>query len=44
MRAFGIEYLPVTVVVDRNGLVRAAGVKSSAIAPLLETVLAETAD
>ena len=44
MQAFGVEYLPVTFVVDRNGLVRAAGVKSTSIAPLLETVLAEPAD
>ncbi len=44
MRAFGVEYLPVTVVVDRNGLVRAAGVKSASIAPMLETVLAEPAN
>ena len=41
MRGFGVEFLPVTVVVDRNGVVRASGVRSSSVAPLVETLLAE---
>ncbi|MEY3023186.1 MAG: Thiol-disulfide oxidoreductase ResA [Planctomycetota bacterium] len=41
MREFGVEFLPATVVVDRNGMVRASGLKSGSVAPLLETLLAE---
>jgi hypothetical protein len=41
MRGFGVEFLPVTVVVDRNGVVRASGVKSGSVAPLVESLLAE---
>ena len=43
MQAFGVEYLPVTVVVDRNGRVRGAGVRSAKLAELIETLLAEAA-
>jgi len=41
MRAFGVNYLPATIVIDRAGVVRAAGIKSDKIAPLLEAILAE---
>jgi len=43
LHAFGVRYLPATVVIDRAGVVRAAGIKSDAVAPLVETMLAEPA-
>ena len=41
MQAFGVSYLPATVVVDRAGVVRAAGIKLDKVAPLVEAILAE---
>lgn len=41
MREFGVEFLPATVIVDRNGVVRASGIKSGSVAALLESLLAE---
>ncbi len=43
MQDFGVEYLPVTVIVDRNGRVRGAGVRSGKLSELVETLLAEAA-
>ncbi|MBI1302744.1 MAG: redoxin domain-containing protein [Phycisphaera sp.] len=42
-RAFGIDHLPATVLVDRAGVVRAAGVKPGRTKELLEKLLAEEA-
>jgi hypothetical protein len=42
-RAFGIDHLPATVLVDRAGVVRAAGVKPGRVKELLEKLLAEEA-
>lgn len=40
--AFGVPFLPATVVIDRTGTVRAAGVRVDKIPALLESLLAET--
>jgi thiol-disulfide isomerase/thioredoxin len=42
-RAFGIDHLPATVLVDRAGIVRAAGIKPGRAKELLEKLLAEEA-
>jgi thiol-disulfide isomerase/thioredoxin len=42
-RAFGIDHLPATVLVDRAGVVRAAGIKPGRAKELLEKLLAEEA-
>jgi len=41
--AFGVDHLPATVLVDRAGVVRAAGVKPGRVKELLEKLLAEEA-
>jgi hypothetical protein len=43
MRAWGVELLPATVLVDRAGAVRAAGVRPDRAKALIEELLAETA-
>jgi peroxiredoxin len=42
-KAFGVKYGPVTFVVDRAGVIRAAGVKADHLKPILEKLLAEPA-
>jgi thiol-disulfide isomerase/thioredoxin len=42
-QAFGAELLPATIVVDRNGVVRAAGVKPERAKEVIEKLLAEEA-
>jgi hypothetical protein len=42
-QAFGAELLPTTIVVDRNGVVRAAGVKPERAKEVIEKLLAEEA-
>ncbi len=39
--AYGVEYYPVTVVIDRSGKVRAAGVKADKIKAVVEKLLGE---
>ncbi len=40
--AYGIEHYPATVIIDRAGKVRAAGVKADKIKPIVEKLLAES--
>ena len=42
-QAFGVRFLPTTVLVDRSGKVRAAGVKPEKTKELVETLLSEEA-
>ena len=42
-RAFGVRFPPATVVIDRNGVVRAAGVKLDKAKELIEKLLSEEA-
>lgn len=41
--AFGVMHFPVTFVVDREGVVRAAGVRADKVKPIVEKLLAEGA-
>lgn len=41
LAAYGVSMCPATVVVDRNGVVRAAGVKADKVKPIVEKLLAE---
>jgi thiol-disulfide isomerase/thioredoxin len=40
--AFGVPFLPATIVIDRTGTVRAAGVRMDKVKALVESLLAET--
>ena len=42
-QAFGVQFIPTTIVIDRSGVVRAAGVKLDKTKELLEKFLAEEA-
>ncbi len=42
--AFGVEYVPVTVILDRSGTVRAAGVRAEKIREIVEKLLGEAGD
>jgi hypothetical protein len=42
--AFGVSYFPATIVVDRKGVVRAAGLKADKLKPVIEKLLAESVD
>lgn len=42
-QAFGVQFIPTTTVIDRSGVVRAAGVKLDKTKELLEKLLAEQA-
>ncbi len=42
-QAFGVQFIPTTIVIDRSGVVRAAGVKLDKTRELLEKLLAEQA-
>ncbi len=39
--AYGVEFFPVTIVIDRSGKVRAAGVKVDKLKPVIEKLLVE---
>ena len=39
--AYGVKFFPCTIVIDRSGKVRAAGVKPEKIKPMIEKLLAE---
>jgi hypothetical protein len=39
--AYGVRFFPATVVVDRKGIVRAAGVKPEKVKEVVEALLAE---
>lgn len=40
-RAFGVQFYPTTLIVDRTGTIRAAGVRTDKIAPIVEKLLGE---
>ena len=42
-QAFGVQFIPTTIVIDRSGVVRAAGVKLDKTKEVLEKLLAEQA-
>ena len=42
-QAFGVHFIPTTIIIDRNGVVRAAGVKLDKTKELIEKFLAEAA-
>jgi len=42
-QAFGVHFIPTTIIIDRNGIVRAAGVKLDKTKELIEKFLAEAA-
>ena len=41
--AYGVEYFPATIVIDRSGKIRAAGVRAEKLKAVLEKLLSETA-
>ena len=41
--SFGVEFFPATIIIDRSGKVRAAGVKTDKIKGIVEKLLGETA-
>jgi thiol-disulfide isomerase/thioredoxin len=43
-QACGVSYFPATIVVDRKGVVRAAGIKADKLKPVIEKLLAESVD
>ncbi|MCX5689529.1 MAG: redoxin domain-containing protein, partial [Planctomycetota bacterium] len=43
-QACGVSYFPATIVVDRKGVVRAAGLKADKLKPVIEKLLAESVD
>jgi hypothetical protein len=42
-QAFGVSFMPATVVIDRNGIVRAAGIRLDKAKDIIEKLLSEEA-